>query len=84
MFKIKSFTVIAFLCLALTACVNQDNLQTSTIEKILVCTGATADAWNGRHPGDCRVQLANGDRLTLRAPVAEGDVIRYDRNGYVY
>jgi len=74
----------SLLLLGLIGCVNEDNLQTSTIEKVLMCTEPSGNWASGPIPSECRVQLVNGDRLNLRAPVAEGDVIRYDRNGYVY
>lgn len=70
--------LVGLLTLTLSACRNVDRpMLESTIEKVLMCTQASDNWINGRHPGSCRVQLANGDRLTLRAPVAEGDVVRY-------
>lgn len=37
------------------------------------CTEATSNSWSGTDPGSCRVELSNGVRVNMQAPVMLGD-----------
>lgn len=47
--------------------------RATAITAVLDCTNDTAEAFGGRHRGECRVELADGRRATAPRPVAVGD-----------
>lgn len=46
------------------------------VTEIGQCTEATSNAWSGTDTGSCRVQLSNGSRVNMKAPVMLGDTHR--------
>ena len=78
-----AFAILAVLLLS--ACEPIVQRQAVVVE-VLTCTGPMSNALNGHHPGICRVEVDNGDRIDVRAPIVVGDHVGYsvDSNGRAF